>query len=209
MTWFISASRKSFIYHWRPLFSVEARIVPVIYTGIPWILWYVRWATTRSEGFLFAQLLGFMYRLLRRIVTKLSLPREYDRNTIHKNVFGGRDFLAVSDFMRKGCFRTAELRVVKPSEGVEKDTWSKKSGTQLMTSNLVNGPWRFMWILPETVSISWLTVSCLTICGNLILWRAWKISTFVFYLNCQEYKLRCAIVVCTTVLLSEIGAQKL
>ena len=78
-----------------------------------------------------------MYRLLRRIVTKSSLPLEDDWDAIHNFDFGGKTFLDVSDFMRKNHFRAAALRVVKTSVDVEKGGSKKKIGTKLMTSNMV------------------------------------------------------------------------
>ena len=67
-----------------------------------------------------------MYRLLRRIVTKSSLPLEDDWDAIHNSDFGGKIFLEVGDFMRKSHFRTAALRVVETSVDVEKGNRNRR-----------------------------------------------------------------------------------
>ena len=59
--------------------------------------------------------------------------------------------------------------------------------------------WRLILDLPE---IFWnsVTVCCLIICGNLILWRALQVSTLVFHMDCQKNRLCCVMVPCTTIL---------
>ena len=78
-----------------------------------------------------------MYRLLRRIVTKSSLPHDKDWDTNHCFDFGGKSFLAVLEFMRKRHFQTGALHVVKTIVDVEERSMNE-SGAQVMTTVLVN-----------------------------------------------------------------------
>ena len=64
----------------------------------------------RDQGFfLCGQMLDFLHRLLRRIVSRESLPEENDWDASRDIEFIDAQLLSVSQFMEKTEFRTKEL----------------------------------------------------------------------------------------------------
>ena len=86
--------------------------------------------------FLFGQLLGFFYRLLRRIISKSNLPAEEEWDSVHCFDFTGFSFLAFAELVKESHFPTAALRV-RASVDVERQKWQGKSNSQVVTASVV------------------------------------------------------------------------
>ena len=88
----------------------------------------------RDQGFfLCGQMLDFLHRLLRRIVSRESLPEENDWDALQEFEFINAQLLSVSQFMEKTEFRTKAMRAAKGRINVEKEK-SKKSKTDVIAS---------------------------------------------------------------------------
>ena len=88
----------------------------------------------RDQGFsLCGQMLEFLHRLLRRIVSRESLPEENDWDALLGFEFFDAQLLTVSQFMEKTEFRTKAMRATKGRISVEKEK-SKKSKTDVIAS---------------------------------------------------------------------------
>ena len=88
----------------------------------------------RDQGFfLCGQMLDFLYRLLRRIVSRKSLPEENDWDALLGFEFIDAQVLSVSQFMEKTEFRMKAIRAAKGRIFVEKEK-SKKSKTDVIAS---------------------------------------------------------------------------
>ena len=75
----------------------------------------------RDQGFfLCGQMLDFLHRLLRRIVTRGCLPEEDDWHALLELDFMNAHLLCVSQFMEKSEFRTKTMRAAKRRINVEK-----------------------------------------------------------------------------------------
>ena len=75
----------------------------------------------RDQGFfLCGQMLDFLHRLLRRIVTRDCLPEEDAWDALIEFDFTNAQFLSVSQFMEKTEFRTKAMRAAKGRINVEK-----------------------------------------------------------------------------------------
>ena len=78
-------------------------------------------------------MLDFLHRLLRRIVSRESLPEENDWETLSGFEFIDAQLLSVSQFMEKTEFRTKAMRAAKGRINVEKEE-NKKSKTDVIAS---------------------------------------------------------------------------
>ena len=88
----------------------------------------------RDQGFfLCGQMLDFLHRLLRRIVSRESLPEENDWDALQEFEFVNAKLLSVSQFMEKTEFRTKSMRAAKGRINVEKEK-NKKSKTDVIAS---------------------------------------------------------------------------
>ena len=88
----------------------------------------------RDQGFfLCGQMLDFMHRLLRRIISRESLPGASDWNALLGFEFIEDQLLSVSQFMEKTEFRTKAMRAAKGRINVKKEK-SKKSKTDVIAS---------------------------------------------------------------------------
>ena len=94
-----------------------------------------RAATVKKDQgfFLCGQMLDFLHCLLRRIVSRESLPEENDWDALREFEFINAQLLSVSQFMEKTEFRTKAMRAVKGRINVEKEK-SKKSKTDVIAS---------------------------------------------------------------------------
>ena len=91
----------------------------------------------RDQGFfLCGQMLDFLHRLLRRIVSRKSLPEENDWDALREFEFMNAQLLSVSQFMEKTEFRTKAMRAAKGRINVEKEK-SKKSMTDVIASGVM------------------------------------------------------------------------
>ena len=91
----------------------------------------------RDQGFfLCGQLLDFLHRLLRRVVSRESLPEEHDWDAFLGFDFTDVELLSISQFMEKTEFRTKAMRAVKGRINVEKEK-SKKSTTEVIASGVM------------------------------------------------------------------------
>ena len=91
----------------------------------------------RDQGFfLCGQMLDFLHRLLRRIVSRESLPEENDWDALREFEFMNAQLLSVSQFMEKTEFRTKAMRAAKGRINVEKEK-SKKSKTDVIASSVM------------------------------------------------------------------------
>ena len=78
-------------------------------------------------------MLDFLHRLLRRIVSRESLPEENDWDALREFEFIDAQLLTVSQFMEKTEFRTRAIRAAKGRINVEKEK-SKKSKVDVIAS---------------------------------------------------------------------------
>ena len=78
-------------------------------------------------------MLDFLHRLLRRIVSRESLPEENDGVALLGFEFRDVQLLTVSQFMEKTEFRIKAMRAAKGRINVEKEK-SKKSKTDVVAS---------------------------------------------------------------------------
>ena len=78
-------------------------------------------------------MLDFLHRLLRRIVSRESLPDENDWDALLRFEFVDAQVLTVSQFMEKTEFRTKAMRAAKGRNNVEKEK-SKKLKTDVIAS---------------------------------------------------------------------------
>ena len=78
-------------------------------------------------------MLDFLHRLLRRIVSRESLPDENDWDALLAFKFVDAQLLTVSQFMEKTEFRTKAMRAAKGRINVEREE-SKKSKTDVIAS---------------------------------------------------------------------------
>ena len=86
----------------------------------------------RDEGFfLCGQMLNFMHRLLRRVVTRDCLPEEDDWDALLEFDFTNAQLLSVSQFMENIEFRTKAMRSAKGRINVEKEK-NKKVRTDIV-----------------------------------------------------------------------------
>ena len=94
-----------------------------------------RAATVKRDQsfFLCGQMLDFLHRLLRRIVSRESLPEESDWVGLLEFEFIDTQLLSISQFMEKTEFRTKEMRAAKGRKNVERKK-SKKSKTDVIAS---------------------------------------------------------------------------
>ena len=85
----------------------------------------------RDQGFfLCGQMLDFLHQLLRRIVSRESLPEE---NVLDGLLGFDTHLLSISQFMEKTEFHTKAMRAAKGRINVEKEK-SKKSKTDVIAS---------------------------------------------------------------------------
>ena len=88
----------------------------------------------RDQGFfLCGQMLDFLHLLLRRIVSRESLPEKNDWDALLRFEFIDVQLLSISQFMEKAEFRTKAMRAAKGRINVEKER-SKKSKTDVIAS---------------------------------------------------------------------------
>ena len=88
----------------------------------------------RDKGFFFCgQMLDFLHRLLRRMVSRESLPEGNDWDALLGFELIDAQLLSVSQFMEKTEFRTKVMRAAKRSFNVEKEK-SNKSKTDVTAS---------------------------------------------------------------------------
>ena len=81
----------------------------------------------RDQGFfLSGQMLDFLHRLLRRIVTRDCLPEEDDWDVFLEFDFTNAQFLSVSQFTEKTEFRTKAMRAAKGRINVERERKIRK-----------------------------------------------------------------------------------
>ena len=86
----------------------------------------------RDEGFLLCgQMIDFLHRLLRRIVTRDCLPEEDDWDELVEFDLTNAQFLPVSQFMEKYDFRTKAMRAAKGRINLEKEK-NKKLRTEVV-----------------------------------------------------------------------------
>ena len=90
----------------------------------------------RQRLFLCGQMLDFLHRLLRRIVSRDSLPEENDWDALLRFEFVDAQLLTVSQFMEKTEFRTKVMRAAKGRINVEREK-SKKSKTDVIASTVM------------------------------------------------------------------------
>ena len=91
----------------------------------------------RDYGFfLCGQLLDFLHRLLRRIVTRDCLPEEDDWDTLLEFDFTNVQLLSVSQFMEKTEFRTKAMRAAKGRINVEREK-NKKVRTDVVAGSVM------------------------------------------------------------------------
>ena len=83
--------------------------------------------------FLCAQMLVFLHRLLRRNVSRESLPNENDWDALLEFEFIDAQLLSVSQFKEKTEFRTKAMRAAKGLNNVEKEK-SKQPKTDVIAS---------------------------------------------------------------------------
>ena len=88
----------------------------------------------RDQGFsLCGQMLDFLHRLLRRIVSRECLPEENDWDALLGFDFTDVQLLSISQFMEETEFRTKAMRAAKGRIIVEKEK-SKKAKTDVIAS---------------------------------------------------------------------------
>ena len=88
----------------------------------------------RDQGFfLCRQMLDFLHRLIRRIVSRQSLPEENDWDALLGFEFLDAQLLSPPHFMEKTEFRSKAIRAAKGRINVEKEK-SKKSKTDVIAS---------------------------------------------------------------------------
>ena len=81
-------------------------------------------------------MLDFLHRLLRRIVSRESLPEENDWDALLGVEFLDAQLLSISQFMEKTEFRNKAMRAAKGRINVENEK-SKKSKTDVIASALM------------------------------------------------------------------------
>ena len=80
----------------------------------------------RDHGFfLCGQMLDFLHRLLRRVVTRECLPEEIDWDALLEFDFTNVQLLSVSQFMEKTEFRTKAMRAAKGRINVDRENNKK------------------------------------------------------------------------------------
>ena len=87
----------------------------------------------RPRFFLCGQMLDFLHRLLRRIVSRESLPEENDWDALLGFEFVNAHILTVSQFIERTEFRRKAMRAAKGRINVEREK-SKKSKTDVIAS---------------------------------------------------------------------------
>ena len=94
-----------------------------------------RTATVKRDQvfFLCGQILDFLHRLMRRIVSRESLPEENDWDALREFEFVDAQLLSVSQFMEKPEFRTRAMRAAKGRINVERER-SKKLKVDVIAS---------------------------------------------------------------------------
>ena len=91
----------------------------------------------RDQGFfLCGQMLDFLHRLLRRIVTRDCLPEENDWDALLGFDFTSVQLLSVSQFMEKTEFRTKAMRAAKGRINVEREK-NKKVRTDVVAGTVM------------------------------------------------------------------------
>ena len=81
-------------------------------------------------------MLDFLHRLLRRIVSRESLPEENDCNALLGFEFVDAQLLTVSQIMEKTEFRTKAMRAAKGRINVERKK-NKQSKTDVIASAVI------------------------------------------------------------------------
>ena len=90
----------------------------------------------RDPGFfLCGQMLDFLHRLLRKIVTRNCLPEEDDWDALLEFDFTNAQLLSVSQFMKKTEFRTKAMRAAKGEINVEREK-NKKVRTDVFAGSV-------------------------------------------------------------------------
>ena len=93
--------------------------------------------TRRDQGFfLCGQMLDFLHRLLRRIVTRDCLPEEEDWDSLLEFDFTNVQMLSVSQFREKTDFRTKDMRAAKGRIIVEREK-NKKLRTDIVAGTVM------------------------------------------------------------------------
>ena len=82
------------------------------------------------------QILDFLHRLLRRIVTRDCLPEEGDWNALLEFDFTNAQLLSVSQFMEKTEFRTKAMRAAEGRIYIEREK-NKKKRTDVVTGTVM------------------------------------------------------------------------
>ena len=87
--------------------------------------------------FLCEQRLGFLHRLLRRIVERDTMPDESHWETLRQYDFIDTKFLDVPSFMEKTEFRTKAMRVVKSKIDVEREKSKRQEPSEAVGRSVV------------------------------------------------------------------------
>ena len=91
----------------------------------------------RNQGFfLCGQMLDFLHRLLRGIVSRESLPEEDDWDALEECEYINAQLLSVSQFMEKTEFRTKAMRAAKGRINVEREK-NKRSKTDVIAKTVM------------------------------------------------------------------------
>ena len=91
----------------------------------------------RDQGFsLSGQMLDFLHRLLRRIISRESLPEESQWGALLGFEFIDAQLLSISQFLEKTEFRTKAMKAAKGRINVEKEK-NKKSKIDLTASAVI------------------------------------------------------------------------
>ena len=153
----------------------------------------------RDRGFfLCGQMLDFLHRLLRRIVTRDCLPDEEDWDSLLEFDFTNVQLLSVSQFMEQTEFRTKAMRAAKGRINVEREK-NKKLRTDVAAGTVMGemfNPHVDQGRLTSVMSAR--SSSILRLSSPTWSW-VWRVLITLSYLRCEKIKLQGVIRVFLTV----------
>ena len=89
----------------------------------------------RDKGFILCgQMLVFLHRLLRGIISREILPEENDLDALLGFEFVDAQMLSISEFMEKTEFRTKAMRPAKGRINVQKDKSERSKADEISSA---------------------------------------------------------------------------